>query len=387
MRPRDRSASPHGPILWALVAVVLLAHAASLLGLHRLAMNLGSVQAMDEPLFTRMLAPATPPSLPAAPVLPPVPVLEPKQSTPMDSIASNATKTEAIEPKVEKAPEPEPVKPEPPKPGPVKPEEPPKLTQADTIANSAMRALDTLGLRDTATAVVAAPVVASISTSVSGSATGTVEAWPSDTRLNYRVTGDYRGPINGKASVTWQRTGDKYQVLLNLNLGIIDVKMISQGLVKPATLWPQVYEEMLSRPRKLRLDEQALAFSDGNTMARPVGVQDTVSQFVELTQRFATGRAKLEQGAVVHVPLARPGGFNDWYYDVSLEPALPTRLNQSYREIAAWHLKPRPVVNARGPITMEFWIVPELQYFPARVRITLDKEAYLELDVETIQQR
>ena len=365
---------------WGLVLLVVLGHALSLFGLHRLAMGAASLKTMDEPLFTRMLTPSAPPLPPAATPPPPPPVVTKSLASALESALLGITETASISP-AELALKAEP------------PLEPlaslPEFSTPSTsgFADAARLALDTLGVRTTSTLAAAPTVVATVSTTSYGSGTSTIDAWPSDTRLNYVVAGQYRGPIEGKASVTWQRVDNKYQVLLALDLGLVGVKMTSQGLVKPDTLWPQVYEEIMSKPRKLRLDDEALAFSDGGTAPRPKGVQDTVSQFVEITQRFATGRAKLEVGSVVHIPLARPGGFNDWYYDVSLEESLPTRLNQTYKEMRAWHLTPRPIVNARGPITMEFWLVPELQYFPAKVRITLDKEAYLDLEVASIQQR
>lgn len=361
----------------ALLLVVLVGHTVVLIALHNASSAIGGIKAMDEPLFTRMLTPAAPPSAgpgavqPAPVPLPPPPGLFQKEISPLvtESIGFDATETIALT-KIESVED-------------IKPLTTP--TPTTTLAQLASMAMETLGVR--ATTTVAQMLTATVSTSNYGSGTATIESWPVDTKLNYKVAGFYRGPIEGKASVTWLRIGDKYQVLLNVDLGMVGVRMTSQGRVKPASLWPEVYEEKGLKPRRLRLDEEALAFEDGSTLKRPLGVQDTVSQFVELTQRFATGRGKLEEGALVHIPLARPGGFNDWYFDVNAEPQFPTRLNGNYKEMLAWHLTPRPVVNARGPITMEFWLVPELQYFPGRVRITIDKETYLDLEVDTIQQR
>ena len=362
---------------WALVLLVLVGHALSLFGLHRLAMGAGSLKAMEEPLFTRMLTPTAAPAPPNAPPPAPPPLVTKSLASALESALSGITETATISPtdlalKAEL---------------PLEPIASLPAFNTSSLLDAARLALDTLGARLTSTVAFAPTVMATVSTTSYGSGTSTIEARPSDTRLNYLVAGQYRGPIGGKAAVTWQRVDNKYQVLLALDLGLVDVKMTSQGLVKPATLWPQVYEEIMSKPRRLRLDDEALAFSDGSTAPRPVGVQDTVSQFVEITQRFVTGRAKLEVGSVVHIPLARPGGFNDWYYDVLLEENLPTRLNQNYKEMRAWHLTPRQLVNARGPVTMEFWLVPELQYFPAKVRITLEKDAYLDLEIASIQQR
>jgi hypothetical protein len=53
-------------------------------------------------------------------------------------------------------------------------------------------------------------------------------------------------------------------------------------------------------------------------------VQDTASQFVELSQRFATGKDVLAVGNTVKMWLARPGGVDEWTYDVTGRELLRT---------------------------------------------------------------
>jgi hypothetical protein len=112
-------------------------------------------------------------------------------------------------------------------------------------------------------------------------------------------------------------------------------------------------------------------------------VQDTASQFVELSHRFATGRQTLAVGNVVQVWLARPGGVDFWTYDVTEVVDLPTPL---LGPVQAFHLKPRPLANPRGDIIAELWLAPSLQYLPVRVRIALGGDNFVDLLVETIEQ-
>ena len=113
-------------------------------------------------------------------------------------------------------------------------------------------------------------------------------------------------------------------------------------------------------------------------------VQDAASQFVELGHRFATGQLKLQAGGRVDFWLARPGGVDQWTYDVVGEETvhLP-RLGA----IQAFHLKPRPLNEPRGNISAEMWFAPSLQYLPVRIRIAQGADTYLDLLAETVEQK
>lgn len=222
--------------------------------------------------------------------------------------------------------------------------------------------------------------------------------WPADTRLSYQVGGYFLGDLHGDAQVQWTRPpaldaqpDDRYQVRINISLGLLGKgQMTSQGRVRATGLQPQVYEEQLPArgPRSVKLDAQDVLLTDGRRIPRPADdlsvVQDTASQFVELGYRFSTGRAVLKPGENISVWLARPGGLNEWIYDIG--PAETIYL-PILGAVQAHHLKPRPVAAARGTITAEMWIAPSLQHLPVRIKITLNKEAHLDLLVRKIEQR
>ena len=124
--------------------------------------------------------------------------------------------------------------------------------------------------------------------------------------------------------------------------------------------------------------------NNGDRVPRPNAVQDAASQFVELGHRFATGQLKLAPGGQVNFWLARPGGVDEWTYDVVGEEALQLpRLGT----VQAVHLKPRPLAKPRGSIVAEIWFAPSLQYLPVRIRISQGADAYVDLLVDTIDQR
>ena len=89
-------------------------------------------------------------------------------------------------------------------------------------------------------------------------------------------------------------------------------------------------------------------------------------------------------GRSVSVWLARPGGVDQWTYDIVERVMLRT---PQMGEVAAFHLKPRPIANPRGNYTAEMWIAPSLQYLPVRIRVMMGNEAWLDLLVDRIEQR
>ena len=222
-----------------------------------------------------------------------------------------------------------------------------------------------------------------------GSAVGTPtkDTWPPDTRLSYRLEGQWRGgPLHGSARVQWQRQGTQYQAQIDIDITPFAHRTLtSQGEVSARGLVPRVYEERSrTRRRAMRLGDADITLADGRSIARPADVQDTASQFVELGHRFATGRQALAPGEVVTLWLARPGGVDAWTYDVIAQDLLQSpRLG----EVPAWRLRPRPLPQRRDNLSAEIWFAPSLQYLPVRIRLALGDEAEIDLKVETIEQR
>ncbi|MES2424437.1 MAG: hypothetical protein V4562_08420, partial [Pseudomonadota bacterium] len=188
----------------------------------------------------------------------------------------------------------------------------------------------------------------------------TPDSWPADTRLRYRVAGYFRGDFVGDGQVQWQRDGARYQVKVEVSIGwLAGFAMTSQGRTSAAGLLPEAYEEEQRgrNRRSLLLQDGELVFANGQRLLRPPGVQDTASQFVELSHRFATGQTPLAVGQQVQMWLARPNGADLWTYDVvAVETLYPPRLPP----VEAFHLKPRPLDKPRGPITAELWFAPSL---------------------------
>lgn len=210
-------------------------------------------------------------------------------------------------------------------------------------------------------------------------------SWPADTRLSYTLKGFYRGDFSGDGQVQWQRMDTRYQVQVNLHIAsLFTGTMISQGVLTEAGLQPQVYEERwLNRVRRLTFDGLGVTFTDGRVFPQPQGVQDTSSQFVELSHRFSTGQQSLVVGSQVALWLARPREMRFWTYDVV---ALETLQIPEFGDVAAYHLVPRQIANPTGVVTAELWFAPSLQFLPVRIRINLGNNNYMDWLVNRIEQ-
>ncbi len=355
------------PLLWASLAALLL-HALGLTGISTQMQSTGALTQNKDPLFTRTIEAASP----QADAPPPAPPPEPPRP-PSTAVNSQPSITETLA-------------------APTPPPEPAAITP--TIAS----ATPTTAL-ETTTAVIDTPTQ-TLSAQPSGQTDSLLVTgeWPADTRVSYQAGGYFQGrELSGSGQVQWTRAGEQgqsYQVRVDMRVfGLATVRMTSQGKVSPQGLQPQVYEEYVdpvvgkARTRVLRLEPEQLILEGERRVPRPLldplSVQDTVSQFIDLGHRFLTGRAKLEEGKTVSVWLGRPGGLDEWTYDIG--PAEQMVLPK-IGAVTVHHLKPRPLINARGPIYVEMWFAPSLQYLPAKIRINLSEQVFVELSAIQIQQ-
>ena len=393
-RQQHRSAHLARPLkprraLAVTTVLVLLLHALALALLSSLLRPPSLLKTMATPFYTRSIAPEVPAVVAAAPA--PMEI-KPNRPTALIRPARAATKNKAkTNPKPSQgATEAPDVAPEP-------ATEPPEVTaQApDTPASAASPAVandqtTAAAVAEASAAPPAAEPVAAASAAPAASAPSAGDApflasWPSDTRLTYKLGGNYRGELHGSARVLWQREGTRYHTAVEMSAGLLaSLSFTSQGDITEGGLRPEVYEENVrGRRRGVRLGED-VRLNNGDRIARPEAVQDTASQFVELGHRFSTGQVKLVPGAQVNFSMARPGGIDEWTYDVIGEETLHLpRLGP----VPTLHLKPRPLSRPRGPISAEIWYAPSLQYLPVRIRITQGNDNYIDLMVDTIEQR
>ena len=209
--------------------------------------------------------------------------------------------------------------------------------------------------------------------------------WPASTRISYVLTGNYRGEVNGTAQVEWVRAGADYQVHLDLVVGpefapLITRRMSSDGAITAAGLAPRRYDEdtkVVLRERNritLRFEPGSVVLANGERRDTVPGVQDTASQFVQLTYVFSTRPELLRIGGTVDIPLALKNKVDVWTYDVVGEEILAT----SFGPLPTLHLTPQRAPRP-GDLSAEIWFAPQLRYLPVRIRIRQDAQTYIDL--------
>ncbi len=347
-------------LIAALLGAVLLGHALVLQWLAWQAQERSALRLMATPMFTRLLQPKAP----QAQVAVATPRAKVRKRAPPHVIQSVAASTPQHVTTTMAAPEPEMVASEP-----ARASASAEVTPAEPVPSV------------TATAT---PSAVATETATAQSSVALLDTWPVDTRLNYQLGGFYRGELHGSARVQWQRASEHYQARIDIDLGLVSQVMTSQGVVTDQGLAPTAYEETrVGKRRFVTLQEKTVTLSNGSQVSRPEGVQDTASQFVELSHRFASGQLQLEVGRSVSFWMARPGGLDQWTYDIVDKEMLQT---PQLGAVEAFHLKPRPIPNARGSIVAEMWFAPSLQYLPVRIRVT-SGDALVDLVVDKIEQR
>ncbi len=212
--------------------------------------------------------------------------------------------------------------------------------------------------------------------------------WPASTRLSYVLHGYYRGEMHGWAQVEWLREGERYQVHLDVTVGLpfaplFTRRMSSDGRIVPGGLAPRRYDEETRRafaaPRRatLRFADDGIVLAAGRRVPALPGVQDTASQFVQLVWLFSTEPQRLQAGQQVEMPLALPREVGLWIYDVLGAETV----HAPFGAVEAWHLKPRRPARP-GTLAVETWIAPSLQYLPVRIRIHQDAQTWIDLMIE-----
>lgn len=255
-------------------------------------------------------------------------------------------------------------------------------------------------IEDTTTAGIANSPSQNITSQPTGSTDSLLVTgeWPGDTRVGYVLGGYFNGELHGNGRVQWTRSGtqkEKYQVVVEARIpGLYRINMTSQGRVSPQGLLPEAFEELVdqtgrsNRIRPLKFEATELVLGDGRRIPRPatqpMAVQDAVSQFIDLGHRFALGRDKLVTGEVIRIWLGRPGGLDEWVYDVG---AAETLQLPRIGPVQVYSLTPRPLANPRGPIRIIMWLAPSLQYLPAKIRLELNDKAFIEMQAERLEQR
>jgi hypothetical protein len=342
---------------WALLLVlVVIVHGWAVWWLEEALVGWGAGQQQMPPrlevAFVRTLAPAQPTPVAAAPAPPATPARRPRRTrvpAPAASAASSPDAKLPIEAAASSASEP-------------------------TVTARQPASATALGEHAAEAALPASPGAPAFE-------------WPPSTRLTYTLHGNYRGEMHGNARVQWVRVGSHYQVHMDVTVGpsfapLISRNMTSDGQLSGAGLTPRRYDEAtklpFQAPRRITVlfTAETVTLANGNRLEALPGVQDSASQFVQMTWLFTTQPELLRVGNSIELPLALPRRMDRWTYDVVDEVRLYTPVGA----LDTFHLKPRRADSRpRGELSAEVWFAPTLQYLPVRIRIQQDEDTFVDM--------
>ena len=205
--------------------------------------------------------------------------------------------------------------------------------------------------------------------------------WPPSTRMSYRLSGHYRGPIDGRAQVDWLRTGTRYQVHLQTEVGpLLSRRISSEGELTELGLAPQRFEGeqkvVFRAPRRWaqQFGAERITLSDQREVPTPPGVQDEASQFVQLSWLFTVRPQLLNVGSTVAFPMVVDRRLDRWVYEV-VEQAT---LRLPYGDIETLHVKPRREPPGADTL-VEIWFAPSLMNLPVRILIRQGDASFVDL--------
>jgi hypothetical protein len=214
--------------------------------------------------------------------------------------------------------------------------------------------------------------------------------WPESTRLRYALTGQVRGEVHGRAQVEWIRAGPRYQVNMDIVVGLpfapmFTRRMSSDGELGEDGLRPLFYDEetkvAFREPRRvtIRFEPGVVALPGGAWPTAQPGIQDSASQFVQLAYRFALEPELLQPGQRIEVALALPRRVAAWAYEVG-------SVETVYTPIGSIEAHPLRSAQPPGPgeLGTEAWFAPSLRYLPVRIRIRQDESTWLDLVVDRL---
>jgi hypothetical protein len=362
----------HARLRIAMVVVVIGLHLWVMREIAQGMIDFGAEAAMPprmEVTFARDMDISAPPEV-AAPLAAPVPVpAAPLAPAPVEPAASSPKK---------------------PKPAPEPPQD-----AASAVAVAAVEPLPAAVPEPVAAPLAVEPptpkVLADLSTSaapspVAPAASAEPFAWPASTRITYELTGNYRGEVHGDAKVDWVRQGARYQVHLDVTIGpsfapVYSRRMSSEGRLTEAGLYPERYDEDSKvafrdhRRTRMSFEPDEVVLNNGHRVERMPGVQDSASQFVQMSYLFSRQPALLQPGRTVEIALGLPRRQSLWIYDVREAETIYT----PFGELDAVRLQPRREARKGDDLTAEVWFAPSLRYLPVRIRIRQDEDTYLDL--------
>ena len=214
--------------------------------------------------------------------------------------------------------------------------------------------------------------------------------WPKATRVTFKMEGYLRGPIYGSAKVEWVRQDNKYQVHVDAYAGpsfapLASQRWTSEGVITPKGLLPSRFESVnkllikSATPKVVTFEEKEVIMPDGTRFERLPDMQDPASHYIQMAYQFMLDASGLQVGKTVDMPVVDTRKQRQLVYDIESTEVLTTPLGQ----IETFKLRPRVTKTSKGEDVMaELWIAPGLQYLPIRMLLRIGEQNFFDMQMD-----
>lgn len=174
-------------------------------------------------------------------------------------------------------------------------------------------------------------------------------------------------PFSLNAELLWRNLGDHYSARLRYSAFGQSRMQTSQGLITRTGLAPDRFADKYRSELATHFNRAlgTISFS-ANTPDAPLlaGAQDRLSVLLQLGALLASDPAHFEPGTTVSLQTAGPRNATIWLFTVM--PAEALELPGGKLQTVKLERRPREPYEQK----IEVWLSPQLDYLPARVRVT-----------------
>jgi hypothetical protein len=212
---------------------------------------------------------------------------------------------------------------------------------------------------------------------------------PPSAQLDYDVTAMRDGQNwYGAGSFRWDAGSDSYSIVGEASVRILFkitvLNFKSEGAINEFGIAPLLYSEKPWRkePASTHFEQEQgrISFSaSGATYPYQGGEQDRASVTWQLAAIGRGEPSRFSPGAEIEIMVAGTRNADLWHIRIIGEEPVTT----PHGTFNAWHLRrdPRPGSREQG---IDFWLAPQLEWYPVRVRYTYANNDYLDMSLSQL---
>jgi len=205
---------------------------------------------------------------------------------------------------------------------------------------------------------------------------------PAPARLGFDVAGQSKGfQYSARAELLWQHDGQQYQARQEISVLFLGSRtQTSVGEITARGLQPRRFGDRSRSEQAAHFDfAQGRATFSANTPQATIvpGTQDRLSVFLQLGAMLAAAPQRFAVGTRISIPTVSARSADTWTFTVEGEETLELPLG-TLRTVQFQRL-PRRDYDQKAQV----WLVPELDYLPARIRITQANGDFAELNLRS----